>query len=531
MNLRILLPSLCLLGMFLLPSCEDFFDINTDPNNPTDVSANLILPAAQQSMAGYFGMATTGLSYIPSIYMHQMVERGTDLNDYGVTGNNFEVEVPWEGLYTATLPDLQQVITKGDANGNRIYAGIARVLKAYTFSLMVDVWGDIPFSEATNGTAVLFPKFDDDAQIYAELFALIDQGLQDLASEAGLRPGADDLFYGGDVSKWIKFANTLKLKLYNQVRLVQDVSAEAQALVNSGALIGPGDDFEMAYGTNVSPDDRNPGYVNEYGSSPTYISPFFYEILKGRSDDNPILNGIEDPRLPYYFYNQLQPGDAAQNPTAYRDGGFVSIYMFSFNIDPNEGFDQDQSQTVAGLYPVGGKYDDGSGGTIGIGSGLGNTPQRFLPYFSALYIRAELALAGVTNEDARSLFEQAMKASFDKVNEVAALGGAPALDTSAVTTYIDNVMNRYDNGSEALKLELIMTEKWIASFGFGIDAYTDYRRTSYPVLFDGNQDDNPNTVRGREFPLSFPYSAENLNLNQNAPAQRQIALDPVFWDN
>ena len=518
-------------GMLMLTSCSNFLDINVDPNNPTDSPVNLLLPSAEVSLGGYLGFATTGLGFVPSAYVHYLSPRRSGLTDYSVTGTNFEIEVPWAGFYTATLPDLEQVISKGEENGNLIYAGIAKILKAYTFSIMVDVWGDVPFNDASQGTDVLFPNFDNGEAIYPQLFDLIDAGIADINTNEGLAPGTDDIFYGGDTDKWIRFANTLKLKMYNQVRLVQNVSTDVNALINEDRMIEAGGDFELPYGSSVSPSDQNPGFTNEYSGGPSYVSIFLYEMLVGKNADNPIYSGISDPRLPYYFYNQLANGAAAQNPTAYRDGDFVSIYMFSFNIDPNEGFDQAQSKTVVGLYPVGGKYDDGSGQIVNPNSGTGNVAQRLLPYFSHLYIRAELAVSGVTGENARDLFESAIRASFGKVDEVAASNSAPSLDPTEVDAYVDEVLSRYDAADDEGKLEHIMTQKWLASFGFAIDPYTDYRRTGYPVLFDGNTDTNPNTKRGREYPVSLPYSASNLNVNPNAPSQRVIANDKVFWDN
>ncbi|MCB0835372.1 MAG: SusD/RagB family nutrient-binding outer membrane lipoprotein [Bacteroidetes bacterium] len=518
-------------GLLMLSSCSDFLDINVDPNNPTDSPVTLLLPSAEVSLGGYLGFATTGLGFVPSAYVHYLSPRRSGLTDYSVTGTNFEIEVPWAGFYTATLPDLEQVIAKGEEDGNLIYAGIGKILKAYTFSIMVDVWGDVPFSDASQGTDVLFPNFDKGEDIYPALISLINDGIANLSDGSGLRPGADDIFYNGDTGKWIRFANTLKLKMYNQVRMVQNVESEVAALINDDNMIGPGDDFELPYGTNQSPLDQNPAFNNEYSGGPSYVSIFLYEMLTGKSSDNPIYSGISDPRLPYYFYNQLANGAAAQNPTAYRDGDFVSIYMFSFNIDPNEGFDQAQSKTVVGLYPVGGKYDDGSGQIVTLNSGAGNVAQRLLPYFSHLYIRAELAVTGVTNENARDLFESGVQASFDKVNAIAANASAPRIDQTEIDAYIAEVLSRYDAADAAGKLEHIMTQKWLASFGFAIDPYTDYRRTGYPVLFDGNLDTNPNTKRGREYPVSLPYSASNLNVNPNAPSQRVIANDKVFWDN
>jgi hypothetical protein len=92
-------------------------------------------------------------------------------------------------------------------------------------------------------------------------------------------------------------------------------------------------------------------------------------------------------------------------------------------------------------------------------------------------------------------------------------------------------MAMYSGGNAALQMEIIMTEKWIASFGNALSIYNDYRRTGYPRLHDGNTDALPITVRGRDFPVSFPYDATELITNPNAPSQRVIATDKVFWDN
>jgi hypothetical protein len=366
---------------------------------------------------------------------------------------------------------------------------------------------------------------------------MIDEGIADLGKNSGISPSSDDLFYGGNLTKWIKFANTLKLKMYNQIRLVENVSGPVNQLIsNPDLLIGPGDDFEFQYGASGSPMNRNPGYQQEYAPQGMYyyINPYFYEILTGQNTFfpeawNPYA-GIRDPRVPYYFYNQLQPGQAAENPTAYKDGEFVSIYMFSFNIDPNEGFDQSSSQTVAGLYPLGGKYDDGQGGVSNY-NGAGDTPQRILTYMDHLYIRAELAIVGVTSEDPRALLEAAVNESFRKVDEVAAAASAPALDPALVDSYKTRLFDLYDNADDdEVRLQHIMTQKWIAKYGSAFDSYTDYRRTGYPILQDGNADFLNVTAQTRAYPLSYPWSTDELQVNPSAPSQKQITQYPVFWD-
>ena len=149
-----------------------------------------------------------------------------------------------------------------------------------------------------------------------------------------------------------------------------------------------------------------------------------------------------------------------------------------------------------------------------------------------LYTQAELALTepGVTG-DPRELFAEAMSASFDKVNEVAESADAPVIEDTDIEAYIDLVLAKYDAATTEEKLELIMTEKWIASFGFAMDAYTDYRRTGYPIMYDPNTDPLPFTNTSRGYPVSLAYNAQSINLNKNAPQEpKVVTTDRIFWD-
>lgn len=522
--------------VFIASGCEkDFLDINVDPNNPAHVALGQLLTSGEVNMVNSFGIGNPGLSTPASILVHQTVQRGS-VDAYNVTGEDFQIQTAWQNLYSGALEDFKGIIDDGTANGDYPYVGVAKILTAYTYSIMVDLWADIPFSEALKGAENQFPHYDDDAAIYPQLFAMIDSGIADLEAE-GNAPGPDDVIYDGDLDKWRQFAKTLKLKMYNQMRLVDDVTDEVNALLAGGDLMSEGNDFELRYGTSVAPDDRNPAFVVEYtpGNRLSYISPYFYEILRGSSALNNILNGIADPRIPYYWFDQLTPNGTPQNPTEYFDAseGFLSIWFASQGV--NQGFQQDRSQTVLGLYPIGGRYDDGEGGevnTSGEISGPGDVAQRLLPYFSSLYIQAELALEepGVTG-DPRVLFDSAMRKSFAKVNAIAGDAEAPTISKADIDSYVGAVLAKYDGASQAGKLELIMTEKWIASFGFAIDAYTDYRRTGFPVMYDPNSDPIPFTVTSRGYPVSLAYNSLSLNLNHNAPTeQKTVTTDRVFWD-
>ena len=551
---KILYKALMLFFVLSVAACSDFLDINEDPNNPSDANLSDILPSIQINIAGALSASTGGLGNFSSMYVHHTVQRGTQQNDYAFLGNDFGVSTPWRLLNTFALNDLEQLLQKAEAVESGPYLGVGKIMKAYVYSIMVDIYGDIPYFGTQKGAENLFPAFDDDAAIYADLLLLIDEAIMDLEGTSTFVPGADDLFYGGNLNNWRRFAKTLKLKMYTQMRLVSDVSKEVSDLLEDDDMMQPGGDFEFQYGTGTGPENRNPAYAQEYaaGGAFNHISPYFYEIMNGFNTfhDNDIYNGIRDPRVPYYFFNQIGEIDAnnvPENPCSYCYGydnggtfqvqvpelqgtGMLAIYMFSFNIDPNEGFDQSSSQTVMGLYPIGGRYDDGNGAVVNF-NGQADTPQRLLTYYARKYMEAELAVTGVSEGDARAEFETAMLASFDKVNEIASAASQPTLPDTVITEYVNAVLDKFDAADDAGKLEHIMTQKWIATFGFGIDAYTDYRRTGFPVLHDPNTDALNVTSSGRQYPVAYPYPQTELDRNPNAPAQRNITTDGVFWDN
>jgi hypothetical protein len=548
------------LVVFTLVSCEkDFLDINDDPNNPLDASLELLLPSAQLDLAGALGTNGGGLSQITMTYMHQTVQRSSGQNDYAIQGVDFGVTAPWLTLYSRTLADVEIIIRKSTELEAYPYLGIAQIMKAYSYSILVDVWGDVPFSEAHKAPDILLPKYDKGEDVYPQLISLLDDAIENLERESIFVVGEEDLFYGGETASWIKFAKTLKLKMYNQIREVEDVSEEVAALLEEGDLINdPAEDFEMEYGTSVGPDNRNPGYVQEWapGTANYYISPYFYEVMANMNTfGHPNYGGkidVEDPRIPYYFYNQIgevNEGASPENPCSYCYGyvdpntrafvvrvpelegtGVVSIWPFSLDKDPNEGYAQGSSQTVAGLYPLGGRFDDGEGGASNF-NGNPQVPQRFLNYYTVKFIEAELYQTGVVAGDAAAALEEAIYASFGKVNEIAESVGAPLIEDADIEEYADAVLAAFDAADDAGKLEHIMTQKWIASFGWGVDMYTDYRRTGYPVLYEPNNDNLGFTIRTKDFPLSFPWPTANLAVNGNAPTQKVVtsAEAKPFW--
>lgn len=535
----------------ILTSCSDWLDINDDPNNPTEMQINKILPGVYYDIAADLGLDYGTPGYVAAVYTHQLTTR-EHYDQYGILGSSYAVTTYWNDLYTGPLQDLEVMIelAEDEETQNSYYAGIGKVLKVYIYSQMVDLWGNIPYTEA-NVVDNFNPVFDNQEAIYTSLFSLLEEAINDLQNDEAENlnvPGNDDLIYKGNISKWIKAAKSLQLVMYNKVQFTDLYDQSKVNALLEDDLIGPNDNFMIPFGPSVAPDNRNPAFVTEYagGQISNYISPWFYEILKGENDN--IFTGIEDPRIPYYFAEQLDDDNpnTETNPE-YKNGNFVSIYFGS--VGSNRDGSGRKTFTMMGLYPVGGAYNNDPtldrSAALGITAGTGAAPFRMITYADILYIKAELALKGKNSDgDAGELLENAITASFSLVDKVvnAAGANAPALaGTDEVAEYVEDVMTLYNNANDERKLEIIMTQKWISLFGTPIETYNDYRRTGYPVLFDPNTmgaiaDGGPDgsgmvpVQSSRAYAVSFPYSADELSLNNNAPAQKTVSQDKVFWD-
>ncbi len=537
--------------------CKKYLYVNQNVNDPVKVPVSTLLTGCELAIGRSLSMGNGnagGLSGGLSVYMHQQSTR-EQADAYGMLSNDFDIETAWPALY-ASIADLDRMIIQATAETRFVYAGIGKILKAYAFSQMVDVWGDIPFSEYNSfKNGVKQPKFDDDATIYPKLFTLLDEGITAINNPAvnASVPGNDDLIYRGNKARWIKAANTIKLKLYTQVRKVQNVTPQVTALLASPSTLisAAADMFIVPCGPLGATDDRNVAFTEYFATQRTqHVSPWFYEIMRGY---NPNINtGVVDPRIPYYIYNQLRANvPSGSGATEYRDGAFISIYFGS--VGTNRDRSQQNSISLFGIYPIGGRYDDGLGGTAVTSSGTGAAPYRLITYADRLYLEAELINTGVIAGDAKAVFSAAMSASMAQVDYVIATYVKPTQTVSTLgvqTAYINSILALYDAGSTAKKLEYIMTQKWLSSVGSSVDQYTDYRRTGYPVLFsprnpamapggfvqppvNGNPFQIPQLAvpvqQGTDFPLSLPWSQIESALNGNAPAPKTPGTYKVFW--
>ena len=432
----------------------------------------------------------------------------------------------WTDFYRETLQDINVLIPLAEERELQGYVGVAKILKAYSYVVLVDTFGEVPFTEALFGNDLPNPKLDDGQSIYNAMFDVIDEGIASINAPNSVMP--NDLFYNGNKSQWVKLANTLKFKMYLQMRLIGDFSSEINSLIASGIIEDSADDFEFNYSTVASAtgESRHPYFVLCYDAdgADDYLNSYYVNLLKANK-------GFEDPRLRYYFYRQIAETPTGDDLPCDGEPGYNFCYLGDFywtrDHGDDEGVPPDQlKRTTYGLYPVGGAFDADNFTSVVNNqgaSGAGIFPLMLSTYVK--FLKAESALTNNTTGNPRTLLEEGIRASMDKVlnfnpGQVDAAFAASAQD---VEDYITFVLSQYDSASDDNeRLDIIMKEYYIALWGNGFEAWNNYRRTSMP------SDLSPHVATPGEFPRSFLYPASVVNTNSSI--NQKPVTTKVFWD-
>lgn len=526
-----------MISMVTFSSCETTdLDLREDPNALSVNAANpdLLLNKIQTQFASTMqGFGTVGSEVSRLKWMF-----GRNYQDDAYSASTFNGD--WEDSYQVILKNIQVMTPLAEAKGFKKHIGIAQVIEAYTIVTLVDYFGDIPYSEALS-TTNLTPKLDAGKDVYAAALVLLDKAIVNFKATAPASP--KDFYYGGNWTKWEKLANTIKLKIYLQTRLVDATAiSKFNAIIASNNFIGTGEDFEFQWGTsNANPDSRHPEYVNNYtpsGVEAGYQANWLMQEMKnGKS--------VRDPRLRYYFYRQVSSVPVSEQdlrctvepaPNHYVAGNYVYCRIdndqgyWGRDHGNDEGIPNDRAKrTASGLYPAGGRFDDNSFKAInGISFGaLGGGITPIILASTVDFWRAEAALSPGGTGDAKALMLAGVTKSIAKVQ------GFISRDKTAITSfvpspadvqaYIDAVDAKYTAAPN--KLDVVITEFFISLYGNGTDAYNAYRRTGLPRMIQPNIEEK---VDG--FIRSFLYPASVTGTNPNIKQKAKVT-QRVFWDN
>ncbi len=537
--MKLIYKYLLIIPVFFIASCElTNLDYLENPNAvaPENAELSLFFNNVQLGFRNFYnGISGVGAR---AIRMESMDSGDTYNNAWGPGSFNGV----WYNAYASLIPDLDQIISIADDPDTAIpiYAGASKIMKAYVLMSLVDFFGDVPYSEAGQGVVLKSPGADDQKVIYAEALSLINAAIADFGKSSP-NIGSKDIYYGGNSAKWLKFANTVKLKYYITTRLVNaGESATAIAALAPNVILSAADDFVFQYGTNRNnPNSRHPWYNSHYEvGGGAYLSNYYMWTLLDSK-------GSPDPRLRYYFFRQdcdtTNEDDFTLDckPELNRPLHFTGPYSWCVasttgywgrDHGNNDGTPPDgDKKTCFGVYPAGGRFDgddcvstknSGKDGAQGAG---------ILPIMMSSFSHFMLAEAALTLNvgDAKDNLEKGIRASMSKVLGFGAMD--PAFDSSFAPTaddieaYVGTVLGAFDAASASGKLDIVMKEYHLAAWGNGVEGYNGYRRTGFPSEMQPTRE-----PASGDFPRLMFYPADYVNLNANA--SQRVITEQVFWD-
>lgn len=457
--------NICMLAVITLSGCKKYLDVNQNSNVPSDVSENLLLAPLEAGVSQY--IAAGNAASLVNQWMQNCVPNQPMPNtaNYMVTSSTFDDF--WNSHYVVVLNNLNILDKQATANGNLMYAGIAKVLTAYTLGSATDLWGDIPYSQAFTGTGNTTPAYDKQEDIYKSIQSLLDAAITQLNSGTGATPRADDYYYGGDMAKWVKMAYTLKARYYMHLTKAPGYTAVAQANLALTALSNgmTSNDDDCAFSYNGTSTSSNAWYLHFYNTSTLVLSSYYVDSLKQHND----------PRLPYLASKAESTGLYTGNVIGTGAGNLKDF-------------------SVPGSF-----Y-----GSISSKVYIVNAAE-------ALFLKAEATYITAGYAAAQGVFRQAVAGNLLKLGIDTASAAAQAYLSKRGVLTADNA------------LQLIIEEKNTANF-FSTENYVDWRRTGYPVLkmIANNQ--------VTSLPRRFLYPLNEITANPQE-LQKAKLTDKVWWDN
>ena len=470
--------------LFVTGCTKNFEEINTNPNNPEAVNPELLMVTIVRSMVNQMANDAFSTGNIVAQHSAEIREPNTDRYIWG----SFSL---WSNGYN-NLRNIQMLTKISQERNHKNYQGIALVLRALAFSLMTDSYGSLPYSEALKGKEdepVYSPKFDTQEQIYKGLIADLKTANTLLGASNGLI--SNDILFNGDFLKWKKLANSLILRLAMRQSNRVNPTTELQAILANPAQT-------PIITTNAD------NAVLKYVEAPNLFpitgqrSGFFLDrrLSKNLSDR---MNRSADPRLPVF----AQP--TAESVTA---GSPRYEGVRNGELDANLGSTIDRKVSALGvIYYNGLQVPVAAQGLV-------------MTLSEVKFILAEAVQRGWATGDAKTLYEDGIKASVDYYKSVS------GLNISAGTAFL----NHPDVVFEPTKaLEKIATQKWIALYFNDMQAWHEWKRTGLPVLTPSFVNNNANRI-----PVRFLYPSDvqvtnRLNYQSAVQAQGPDDINTKLW--
>ncbi len=228
-------------ALLVASGCDGYLDINEDPNNPTDVPVTALLASASfRTGTNVFNLGGITTNYVQHLASPNQASASDIYERLSFDGT-------WGGIYDV-MADLTVIETTGTETGATDYVGIAKILKAFHLASAVDMWGDVPYSQAFDPDETLTPAYDDDQALYVEVLTLLDDGIAALQDGGStISPGGDDFIYQGDINRWIQAGYAFRARYLNHLSGTSQYDATAVLAAVDQAFTSNADDATVDY--------------------------------------------------------------------------------------------------------------------------------------------------------------------------------------------------------------------------------------------------------------------------------------------
>jgi len=528
--------SLLLIGA-ITASCNDYLDVNENPNQIHEdvLSPQLVFPGAVSQI--YRTQAGTMMQFgnvmMNSWAGNSYVFGSPFAKEYTLSAvdNSFYNGI-WNGIYLgvnnfAYIENISNTDHKYDN-----YVAMAKIMKAYYLQTIVDLYGDIPYSEAFRGQENLTPKYDNDETVYQSLYKNLEEATALIQAEnpAALKPSADDIVFQGNMTSWNSFANSVKLRMLIRMTKVtgsmatfrdQKLAALSSA-INSGQSFITTDVIENPGYSPSSDDNMNPFFltwrINSAGTAPQN-----YSLITVSEHMAVSLNGNPNSFTQSYYqkFNALPDPRRSRLFTAISYTGLPSGSLKGVRQGATPGQPGAPSDVTTVSKLANGNFS----GAAALSLTSGNRGGVVMSLAESKFLQAEAALRYP------SLFSGAQTAFNAGITASAVWVG---LSATSMTSYITNANTRPGlgwTGTDAQKLEAIMTQKWIALTNVNpTEMYIEYNRTGLPITPLATSAAMPNKPYRLIYPVSeYVGNSANVPNISSADAFTKNATTP-FWN-
>lgn len=523
--------------VFASTSCSDFGDTNIDPEhmNEGNVPYEMLFTNAQHQMLG----SDWDVWRNACIYSAQWMQHVSSIRNwwnYSLYAYSEGYSSAYWGIYSGDRGALRDVTTVmdlwKDQEGYEIDYNMARIVRVYGMHRMTDLYGDIPYSQAGRPNEYSYPVYDAQKDIYMDMLKELDEAQANLKAGGVAKVGKQDVYFQGDAEKWVKFANSLMLRIAMRMSKVEPETAKTwvNKAVSNGLITSNAENVKLEHPAGVTTDDSSEPYAKIYSHEDRgefFVSEYFVNMLKETSDPrlSLITTVCEDPTISVqdasnYQYGNSDPAIQKGLPCGYSNDKTNEWFI---GIDYPEFKNDKYLDNYRSVYSTINRYTYSNP----------TSPSFIVTYAQTQLLLAEAAVRGWISGDAKTYYETGVRAAMEQFSQFPNATSLynQYLTSDAIDAYLAN--NPFDGS-----LEQINTQYWINCFCDEYETFANWRRSGYPELVPvKNAKTYGLCATDGSIPRRFTYpstesqvNSDNYNSAVSKLEHGDTFMSRVWWD-